>query len=67
VTKHQNQSDNVVKLKAVSKGAKCPLCKKPTADQYRPFCSKRCADLDLGQWLTEGYRISAEENFEDQE
>jgi hypothetical protein len=35
----------------------CPICNKPTAASYRPFCSRRCADIDLGRWLTEGYRI----------
>ncbi|WP_135079533.1 DNA gyrase inhibitor YacG [Terasakiella sp. SH-1] len=39
----------------------CPTCNKPTTKQYRPFCSKRCADLDLGQWLNEGYKIESEE------
>lgn len=40
---------------------KCPMCKKPAVEAYRPFCSKRCADLDLGAWLKESYRIPAEE------
>lgn len=35
----------------------CPLCGKDTAPAYRPFCSRRCADVDLGRWLTESYRI----------
>ena len=30
---------------------KCPMCGKPEAKEFRPFCSKRCADLDLGKWL----------------
>lgn len=38
----------------------CPICGKSTAAEYRPFCSRRCADVDLGRWLTEGYRIPAE-------
>jgi hypothetical protein len=38
----------------------CPICGKPTAAGYRPFCSRRCADVDLGRWLTESYRIPAE-------
>ena len=38
----------------------CPICRKPTANAYRPFCSKRCADIDLGRWLGEGYAIPAE-------
>ncbi len=40
---------------------KCPLCGKPEADPFRPFCSKRCADLDLGKWLGEKYRIPTRE------
>lgn len=35
----------------------CPICGKPTTSGYRPFCSRRCADVDLGRWLTEGYRV----------
>jgi uncharacterized protein len=39
----------------------CPICGKPASARYRPFCSKRCADIDLGRWLGEAYRIPAEE------
>ena len=39
----------------------CPVCGKPPAAQYRPFCSKRCADLDLGKWLGEEYRMPTNE------
>ncbi|MEL6584301.1 MAG: DNA gyrase inhibitor YacG [Pseudomonadota bacterium] len=35
----------------------CPICQKATVPQYRPFCSKRCADVDLGRWLNQGYTI----------
>ncbi len=35
----------------------CPICAKPTDPKYRPFCSRRCADIDLGRWLTESYAI----------
>ena len=47
----------------------CPICGKPTAADYRPFCSRRCADVDLGRWLTESYCIPAdtEEEAEEQE
>jgi len=38
----------------------CPVCGKETAAAYRPFCSRRCADVDLGQWLTGGYRIPSQ-------
>lgn len=33
----------------------CPTCKKDSVDRYKPFCSKRCADLDLGRWLEGDY------------
>ena len=39
----------------------CPMCKAPTDRAYRPFCSKRCADLDLARWLNGSYRIETEE------
>ena len=35
--------------------APCPICSKPGSDAHRPFCSSRCADIDLGRWLTEQY------------
>ena len=31
--------------------SKCPICGKPVVHEYRPFCSKQCADIDLGRWL----------------
>jgi endogenous inhibitor of DNA gyrase (YacG/DUF329 family) len=37
--------------------AECPLCGKPAAEGFKPFCSKRCADIDLGRWLKGGYAI----------
>ncbi|MBL4721085.1 MAG: DNA gyrase inhibitor YacG [Alphaproteobacteria bacterium] len=40
---------------------KCVLCGKPVQETFRPFCTKRCADLDLNRWLVSGYRIQTEE------
>jgi endogenous inhibitor of DNA gyrase (YacG/DUF329 family) len=40
-----------------SKGRKCAICGKPQEPAFRPFCSKRCADIDLNRWLKEGYAI----------
>jgi endogenous inhibitor of DNA gyrase (YacG/DUF329 family) len=48
-------------LRAVRIAAKCPICSKPAEAQYQPFCSKRCANIDLGRWLKEGYRVETEE------
>lgn len=47
------------------KGGKCPICGKPAALDMRPFCSKRCADLDLGKWLGGDYRVHTEERPDD--
>ena len=44
----------------------CPICDKKTDAKYRPFCSKRCADVDLGKWLNGGYAIPASEIDEEQ-
>ena len=38
----------------------CPVCGKPSVKEHRPFCSRRCADLDLGRWLTGVYAIPGE-------
>ena len=35
----------------------CPICSKPAEERYRPFCSRRCADIDLQRWLTGRYAI----------
>ncbi len=40
---------------------RCPTCEAPTQRRFRPFCSKRCQDLDLGRWLRGSYRIPTEE------
>ncbi|WP_386683017.1 DNA gyrase inhibitor YacG [Loktanella sp. R86503] len=47
----------------------CPICERPTDPQYRPFCSKRCADVDLAKWLTGSYAIPAapEEQADDED
>lgn len=35
----------------------CPICDRKADAKYRPFCSKRCADIDLGRWMSGGYAI----------
>ena len=80
MSKEPDNSPNVVKLnphknkgkKAVSAKV-CPICANPAADEYSPFCSKRCANLDLGRWLGGGYGIPTNEaptqapDFDDEE
>ncbi|MEP6609135.1 MAG: DNA gyrase inhibitor YacG [Burkholderiaceae bacterium] len=42
---------------------KCPTCGAPVewnaASRFRPFCSERCALIDLGAWASDGYSITA--------
>ncbi|MGH6673976.1 MAG: DNA gyrase inhibitor YacG [Xanthobacteraceae bacterium] len=42
------------------------MCGKPVAEQYRPFCSRRCADVDLNRWFSGIYAVPATEQEEDQ-
>jgi len=47
--------------------AACPICKRSeSVEKYKPFCSRRCADLDLQRWFTGGYAIPAEDAYEDE-
>ena len=43
---------------------RCPACAGPSlyspSNPYRPFCSARCKDHDLGAWASEGYAVPAE-------
>jgi endogenous inhibitor of DNA gyrase (YacG/DUF329 family) len=51
---------------AQATGGKCPICGKPTVHAVRPFCSARCADIDLGRWVSGAYVIrGAEDGDED--
>jgi hypothetical protein len=54
-------------MSEISSGtAKCPICGKPTVAASRPFCSKRCADVDLNRWLSGVYSVPVmEEEDED--
>ncbi|MEJ0026304.1 MAG: DNA gyrase inhibitor YacG [Rhizomicrobium sp.] len=50
-------------------GGQCPICGRPRDVQFRPFCSKRCADIDLMHWLKGEYTIpgapASDENIND--
>lgn len=46
----------------------CPICGKPVEEtRFRPFCSGRCKDVDLGRWLNEVYRVPAPPGGEDED
>jgi endogenous inhibitor of DNA gyrase (YacG/DUF329 family) len=40
----------------------CPICGKPSQQKFHPFCSARCAQVDLNRWLGGHYAIPAEED-----
>ena len=46
---------------------RCPICGRPTQDNYRPFCSRRCADVDLSRWLRGSYAIPGEPDDRERE
>lgn len=64
-TKGGDEGGRVVPLRR--RGRHCPICGKPAAERTRPFCSQRCADLDLGRWLQGHYRIPTEEPVVDED
>lgn len=41
--------------------AKCVRCGQPVQPRHRPFCSQRCADIDLGSWFRGTYRVAGDQ------
>ena len=58
------KTKNVGKVVPLKK-SQCPICGKPSSDKTKPFCSSRCANLDLGRWLDGKYRIPSDEASSD--
>ena len=54
-------SDETQRRREPDKSPRCPICGRPRSQQYRPFCSARCRDVDLGRWFGEAYRVPAVE------
>jgi endogenous inhibitor of DNA gyrase (YacG/DUF329 family) len=52
---------------APPKPPRCPLCGKPRAQRFRPFCSARCRDVDLGRWFAASYAVPAVEPGSDED
>ena len=51
----------IIDLDSKIKAGKCPICGKTGVKKYRPFCSRRCADLDLAKWLNGNYTVPTDE------
>jgi uncharacterized protein len=50
--------DPIDALTPANDHGRCPICSQPGVASYRPFCSKRCADVDLARWLGGNYVIA---------
>jgi len=48
-------------------GKPCPICGKPMVAAFRPFCSARCADVDLNRWLTGVYAVPVRDDDDDED
>lgn len=46
---------------AANSNKPCPICGKPPVEKFKPFCSARCADVDLHRWLGGVYKVETEE------
>ena len=46
---------------AAKQAPACAICGRPRVEKYAPFCSRRCADVDLYRWLNGNYAIPASE------
>jgi len=55
--------NKVIKLRATRP---CPICGKPSSQSHHPFCSGRCADIDLNRWLSGAYVIPGRPEEEDE-
>jgi uncharacterized protein len=46
----------------ITPGQGCPICGRPVETDFKPFCSKRCADIDLNRWLSGVYAVPAKDD-----
>jgi len=51
--------NNIFQLK---NKAKCPTCKKVAKEPFVPFCSKKCAEIDLMKWLSDEHQLNTKNN-----
>ena len=51
----------------IKNAKRCAICGKPVDAVFRPFCSKRCADVDLHRWLSGVYAVPVTEDEEEDE
>lgn len=59
------QPENTDRRPGPARTPRCPICGKPTVQDFRPFCSRRCKDVDLSRWLGGDYRIAGQGTYDD--
>ena len=57
--------EGVTHFPAAARAKACPICGKPTQPAFRPFCSKRCADVDLSRWFNGVYAVPGKSSEEE--
>ena len=50
---------------SASRPRRCPICGKPAVAEFRAFCSRRCADVDLNRWLSGVYAVPGKADEEE--
>ncbi|WP_373503823.1 DNA gyrase inhibitor YacG [Aestuariivirga sp.] len=45
----------------------CPICQKPSQQKFHPFCSNRCAQIDLNRWFGGNYAIPVKDDESDED
>ncbi len=58
-------AEQIIPLIAKKNKPACPICNAQPIKPHSPFCSRRCAQIDLGHWLNEEYAVPAVEAMED--
>jgi endogenous inhibitor of DNA gyrase (YacG/DUF329 family) len=65
MTKDAPQEAGKDATQAASRAKRCPICGKPAVAEFRAFCSRRCADVDLNRWLTGVYAVPGKADEEE--
>jgi endogenous inhibitor of DNA gyrase (YacG/DUF329 family) len=61
------RAPHIADMSDTQKQKTCPICSKPVEQMFRPFCSKRCADVDLHRWFSGVYAAPVTEDEEEDE
>ena len=59
--KAMGEAENTLPAGRRRAGRACPICGRPASAEVRPFCSRRCADVDLARWLGVAYRVPVDD------